>query len=148
MFGLLWLELGRGRSETIFINKLPAEDLVREPGSQDWEAPLASHGGEEESRGILMSSAASFLPAGLGGEGARSGGWSVFAPGSRSKFCDECGVGRWLPMFSFSLSRHGGVGSEGDGAAACFNLRWSLLKRCYFDKLIHAKGNLASAIFC
>jgi hypothetical protein len=95
-----------------------------------------------------VRSTASFRPAGLGGEEARSGGWSVFAPGSRSKFCDECGIGRRRSMASFSLSRHGGVGSEGDGAAACFNLRWSLLKRCYFDKLIHAKGNLASAIFC
>jgi hypothetical protein len=95
-----------------------------------------------------MRSTASFLPAGLGGEGERSSGWSLFAPGSRSKFCDERGVERCCSMVSFSLSRHGGVGSGGDGVAARFEPRWSLPTRCYYDELIHAKGNLALAIFC
>jgi hypothetical protein len=37
MLGLLWMELGGGRSEAIFINKMLVEDLVCEPGSQYWE---------------------------------------------------------------------------------------------------------------
>jgi hypothetical protein len=35
MLGLLWMELGGGKSEAIFFNKLLVEDLFLEPGSQD-----------------------------------------------------------------------------------------------------------------
>jgi hypothetical protein len=106
LFCLLWSEESERGGTSIFSNKAVVVDLGGLRRIQDLQAFPASRGDGKESDDFLAIPA-SFLLAGLGGEGENDCGRSLCAPATRSRSVDGFNL-TGNSSSSSSLTRRGG----------------------------------------